>query len=277
VKPVAHDGEPLVTIRVPGLASAITFVETDQEGGFWELFAANKWEPENISLIVRQIEPGQTFVDVGAWIGPLSLIAAKCGARVVAYEPDPVALRFFRLNLDLNPDVKERVTVVAKALSTNHARTSLSSTRLGNSMASLARTGPDATLVETIDARDWSKTSEFVSADMVKIDIEGAEFAIMPRLRRALRNRRPLLLLSVHSYHLRERLHPRRSRWLAYHIASVIGRARLLLATRSYSYCWQWRGEVSEWQLLALRQTIRFLFSLQEAELVLSDELISLS
>ena len=223
------------------------------------------------------MEPGRTFVDVGAWIGPLSLIAAKCGARVVAFEPDPVALHSLRLNLDLNPDVKGRVTVVPKALSTEHGQTSLSSTRLGNSMASIVHKGAETTSVDTIDARYWSKTLEFVSADMLKIDIEGGEFSVLPRLSRAFRARRPVLLLSVHSYHFRERFPQVRGLRLAHHVASLIGRARLILATRSYSYRWQWNREASDWQSLTFRRVVRFLFSLQEAELVLSGERISLS
>ncbi|MGA7317286.1 MAG: FkbM family methyltransferase [Silvibacterium sp.] len=271
------DRDDLVTIQVPGVASPITFARTDQEGGFWDLFAANEWEPENISLIVRQMAPGRSFIDIGAWIGPLSLIAAKCGARVVALEPDPVAVHFLRLNLELNPDVEGKVTVVPKALSTRDGHASLSSTRLGNSMSSIARKEAETTSVDTIDAREWSNTPDFSSADMLKIDIEGAEFSVLPRLSRAFRRRRPVLLLSIHGYHLRERLPRGPVPWLAHRGASLLGRARLLLATRSYSYRWQWHRGGSEWQSLTLRRSVPFLLSLEEVELVLSDERIRLS
>ena len=273
----AGDPDAVVTVRVPGLATTITFARTDQEGGFWDLFVGNNWEPENISLIVNQMRPGRTFVDVGAWIGPLSLIAAKCGARVVAIEPDPVALHFLCMNLELNPDVKGRVTVVPKALSTRHGQTSLASTRLGNSMASIVTKGADRASVETIDAKYWSQTLDLVSADMLKIDIEGAEFSVLPRLSRALRERRPVLLLSVHGYHFRDRAQQRHGLRLAHHAVSIIGRARLFLATRSYPYRWQWDDAASDWQVLTLRRSVQFLFSLKEAELVLSDERIRLS
>ena len=261
----------LVTIHVPGVASPITFARTAQEGGFWELFAGNKWEPENISLIVKQMGPGRTFVDVGAWIGPLSLIAAKCGARVVAVEPDPVALHLLRLNLDLNPDVDGRVTVVPKALSAKHGHASLSSTRLGDSMASLVRKGAETTSVDTVDAEFWSKTLDFASADMLKIDIEGAEFSVLPRLSRAFRDRRPVLLLWVDGYHFRERLARSRRRSWIHHFLSLIlprpivpGNAFVLL-----SLAMGRRG--FRLAVPSVRRRIRFLFSLQEAELVMSD------
>ena len=139
----------------------INFVRTDQEGGFWDLFATRQWEPENIDLIVGLLEPGRAFVDIGAWVGPLSIIAAKCGARVVALEPDPVALRMFRLNLALNPDVAANITVVPSALGLRHGTSYLSSTKLGNSMSSIVHRGSETILVDTIDAKDWSGPRTF--------------------------------------------------------------------------------------------------------------------
>jgi FkbM family methyltransferase len=265
--------EPPLSISVDGVEGAIAFLRTDQEGGFWELFAAGKWEQGNIALIVSLLGPGSTFVDVGAWIGPLSLIAAKRGARVVAFEPDPVAVELFRSNLALNPDIEPRVTLVTKALGTRNRSSSLSSTQLGNSMSSLVHKGPDQVTVDMIDAKELATEPDLNSADVLKIDIEGAEFSVVPRLAWAFQARRPVLLLSVHGYHILERfatLGPR-SRSVARHAVSLLGRARLLFATRAYAERWEWDAASSQWQPLTPRSVLSFLFSLQDTELVLSD------
>jgi len=41
-------------------------------------------------------------MDVGSWIGPTVLLAARHSARVVAYEPDPIALTELRSNITIN-------------------------------------------------------------------------------------------------------------------------------------------------------------------------------
>ena len=108
--------EPTVTSYVPGVETAFRFVRTEQEGGFWDLFSDGRWHPETIAVIVSLLRPGSTFIDMGAWIGALSIIAAGHGARVVALEADPVPLQAFRTNLALNPRVAQTISLVPKAL-----------------------------------------------------------------------------------------------------------------------------------------------------------------
>lgn len=270
---VADDPDPTIVIRVPGLDSDIRFVRTDQRGGFWDLFSAGQWEPETIALIVELAGPGTTFVDIGAWTGPLALIAAKCGARVIAFEPDPVALSVLRSNLALNSDVEPMITVVPKALAARAGRFFMASTQLGDSMSSIAHAGPETTSVEAIDAAAWSSSPDFLSADVLKIDIEGAEFLVLPCLSRAFKVKRPVMLLSVHGYHLVERFPrlPKRARWAVQHVISLIGRARILRATRRYRERLQWNRSLRRWQALTGRNRRRFLLSMADTELVLSD------
>jgi FkbM family methyltransferase len=63
---------------------------------FWKRYRAGLWEADTRQLIRDLIEPGDLFVDIGAWIGPCSLWAQERGAEVIAIEPDPVALRELR-------------------------------------------------------------------------------------------------------------------------------------------------------------------------------------
>jgi FkbM family methyltransferase len=265
--------QPPLGIRVPGVETETWFVRTDQRGGFWDLFAAGRWEPETIALIVSLARPGTSFVDVGAWLGPLSIIAAKRGAQVVAYEPAPVALEVMGWNLSLNSDAAPRIRVVPKAIAGRAGGFRMSSTELGDSMSSIVHGGAATASIEAVDARAWSGTPEFLTADILKIDIEGAEFVVLPRLHRAFRTHRPVLLLSVHGYHLLERFArlTGRPRWAAQHVVSLAGRVRILRATRGYHHVWQWDRDQARWQPLTGHRRRRFLLSMADTELVLSD------
>ncbi len=65
--------------------------------------AVGAWEPHTFVLLDQHLRPNSVFVDIGAWVGPLTLYACtKPGVRVVALEPDAIALRRLRENLQLN-------------------------------------------------------------------------------------------------------------------------------------------------------------------------------
>ncbi len=59
---------------------------------------ASGFEPDLFDALDEHIHPGSVFIDIGAWIGFVSIYAAQLGATVHSYEPDPAAYnpRFFR-------------------------------------------------------------------------------------------------------------------------------------------------------------------------------------
>lgn len=139
---------------------------------FWKIYVAGIWEPQTRALLERILRPGDLFVDVGGWIGPVSLWALDLGARVVAIEPDPVAAAEYRRNV---PDAE----LWEGALSTSRGRSFIAPREgagLGDSMARLADHG---TPVET-----W--TLQEVLGDrvpaLVKIDVEGHEVELCPQV-----------------------------------------------------------------------------------------------
>ncbi|MDM7934940.1 MAG: class I SAM-dependent methyltransferase family protein [Methanothrix sp.] len=52
--------------------------------------------------VAEQVSPGDLVLDMFAGVGPFSLLAAKRGARVVAIEKNPAAIRYLRENALLN-------------------------------------------------------------------------------------------------------------------------------------------------------------------------------
>jgi len=104
---------------------------------FWDRFDRGLWEPQTLRKLCALTE-GDLFVDIGAWIGPTALTAAVNGARVLAFEPDPVARQELEDNVKANPGVN--VTVYPIALSDREGVFRLTAHDwLGDSMSSLAR------------------------------------------------------------------------------------------------------------------------------------------
>jgi ribosomal protein L11 methylase PrmA len=59
-------------------------------------------ECANCNAILRELRCGEVLFDVGARVGGLSIRAAKSGAQVYAFEPDPILRARLRENLRLN-------------------------------------------------------------------------------------------------------------------------------------------------------------------------------
>lgn len=139
---------------------------------FWALFDAGEWEPETLEIIDRFIEPGDVFLDVGAWIGPLSLYAAQRGGRAIALEPDPVACANLRTNVELN---ESDVFVIEAALAPEPGTVSIlpMSGAYGGSMTRVAYGGLHVPAI-TIHELDLT------GCTLAKMDVEGYEIVLLP-------------------------------------------------------------------------------------------------
>jgi FkbM family methyltransferase len=130
--------------------------------------------------VAAAIGTAPRILDVGANIGMFGLWALKCwpGAQITAYEPDPDNLRVLRRTVASNA-VGDRWTVLATAVS--NAPTELSFVPGLRAEAHIAATHENGTL--TVRAIDFYE-QQGSGVDLVKMDIEGGEWAILadPRL-----------------------------------------------------------------------------------------------
>jgi FkbM family methyltransferase len=226
-----------VTDRRVRIGGSSVVVDGTVQPAFWDLVDADRWEAATVSVVAGRAAPGAWFVDVGAWIGPLTLLAAARGARVVAYEPDPVARAQLEANLARNPDLAPLVEVrpVALGRRAGPGRLDGGPHGLGSSLSRLVPRGGIEIAIR--DAAAEAETEPFRSATLVKIDVEGAEHTVVPRLRRYLAAQRPPLLLSLHGHDLRaraERGRARRLRTAWYRLVGARRRLPVLWALRHY-------------------------------------------
>ena len=75
-------------------------VDPNNYQSFWSNFL--NWEQDDLNFVTEKCEQDKIFIDIGAWIGPYTLIAASLGMKVYAFEPDKVAFQELKKNIELN-------------------------------------------------------------------------------------------------------------------------------------------------------------------------------
>ncbi len=141
---------------------------------FWREYEAESWESWTREWIESNLGPGDLFLDIGAWIGPVTLWALRQGAGVIAVEPDPVALAELKRRVPAEVEIWEGAVGVRSGesgLATNF------DLELGKSVSLLS---DDADL----RVRTWT-LSEILGdrvPDLVKIDVEGYEIELLPKV-----------------------------------------------------------------------------------------------
>ena len=115
------------------------------------------------------IEPGDRVVDLGANAGLFTLLAAACGARVLAVEAQSGFAPEIERNLDRN-GLRDRVTVIVALIGAGRGVFSDPEDVLSGSHG-CARP-PVLELGPLLDQHGFDRV------DLLKIDIEGSEFAL---------------------------------------------------------------------------------------------------
>jgi FkbM family methyltransferase len=172
----------------------------DDQPTFWDRVERGAWEPEALALLEREVAPGTTFLDLGAWVGPTALYAASLGARVIALEADPVALDQLRRNLAANPALAARIEVLARAVHASEGSVAFGARRKpGDSMSSvLIAPGAVSWVAQTITPAALAARIGPAGRLFIKMDIEGGEYELLPAMRPLLERPDCRVLLSLH-------------------------------------------------------------------------------
>ena len=144
------------------------------------IYVFGVWEPHLTYWIQDRLQPGDTFVDVGANIGYFTLLAAGCIRKqgwCVAIEASPSIFELLKENLELN-HVGSRVRTVNLAASDRDGTLTVYGGPSGN--LGLTTTVPNHDLrIETTISRHASKRyfdrRGNSGCASIKIDVEGLE------------------------------------------------------------------------------------------------------
>jgi len=166
---------------------------------FWRKVARDEWERSTFTFLERCLSADSVCLDIGAWIGPTALFAAQRCRAVYCIEPDPVAYERLLANIRLNE--VGNVLPFHGALSVHNARVQIANERgFGNSMTRVraAPAGGGATVLGLGLGSfiDWWGIERI---DLLKMDIEGAEFDLVPSIIDLLPRFKPAIHLSLHA------------------------------------------------------------------------------
>lgn len=171
-------------------------VDEPSVGGyqFWNDWENAGWEQSTLDVLDQFVTPESTFVDIGAWIGPVSLWASHLAKRVISVEPDPVALRYLRKNAKAN---KAPIKVIPAAISnhTGYEFITASDDGWGSSMTRLTPTGKQ---VSCWTLPDLFEKHKIENVSLVKMDIEGAESLVLEQIAPFLASQEIPLLVAMH-------------------------------------------------------------------------------
>lgn len=153
---------------------------------FWRKFNSGTWEPESFDFLDTFLEDNGLLIDVGCFIGPLTLYAARKGANVVALDPDPLAYEELMKNLALNPGLASKITSANVAISKADGKQTLyARSTYGSSSSSLVgrvRDHISDSVVSVTRLDRFFDLNKIDQANILKVDIEGGEYEIIDQL-----------------------------------------------------------------------------------------------
>jgi FkbM family methyltransferase len=157
--------------------------------------------------MVRHLGPGGVFYDVGANLGFFSLLAAHLvgldQGQVYAFEAAPDNARAIRANAELNSI--PNITVIDKAVS-SRAGTGRLQIVDDQSWSKLEEYGEHPYTERVIDIElvaidDLLRAGALAPPTAVKIDVEGAEIAVLDGMRETLERHQPAVICELHGTH----------------------------------------------------------------------------
>lgn len=162
------------------------------------IFESGTYEPGTLALMAHVLRPGDTFLDVGANIGLMSIAASRHvgpTGRVFAFEPEPAMFARLLENLDLN--AVRNVDAIQTALGArDQVRTVFAYPAINIGRASLVQS-PGAVPTGQATVRALASFVEERQLDrirMIKIDVEGFEYEVLLGAQNCLTGERPPIL-----------------------------------------------------------------------------------
>lgn len=170
------------------------------ESGYW----SGDHEPWVQDVLKAQLKPGDCFYDVGAHTGFFSLIGARFvgdNGLVVAFEADPENAALLRVNANRNQIAQVKLIEAAVWSSPGAIHFERASRSSNRTEGHVAPDGKGNSIGITVAATSLDEViygNRERAPQLVKIDVEGAEWEVLQGAHRMLAELRPELLCEVH-------------------------------------------------------------------------------
>lgn len=166
------------------------------------------FEYDTLELFVKHIQPGHVILDIGANVGLYSLLASiKSGkqGKVIAFEPTAPTYELLQKNIQLNQC--DNIITVKQALADKSKpvvmRKPISAdAKYQDAFHQIKEVDQgDEEAIFTITLDQYVEDFHLSRIDLMKIDIEGAEFLFFKGAEQTLRRWKPTLLFECNEHH----------------------------------------------------------------------------
>jgi len=156
--------------------------------------------------MLRHVPAGGVFYDVGANLGFFALLGAHMtgpDGRVLAFEPAPDNAAAIRHNAEVNGLLNVEVVKKAVAAAAGEGRLQVVDDQSWSKLEEYgAHPGTERVLDVPVIALDEEiSAGALPPPDVVKIDVEGAEIAVLEGMARTLAEHRPAIICELHDTH----------------------------------------------------------------------------
>ena len=167
---------------------------------FWDRVEQGYWEPTLFDAFDAFVDQDHSYIDLGAWIGPTVLYACQLARHAYAVEPDPVAFAQLQENVDLNPELRDRIDLFNVCIGDSSGTVRMGSRgSAGDSSSSMLLPDCDTSwTVDSLTLQSFTEANHITDCGFIKMDTEGAEAIILPNIIDYLRQHKPTLHVSLH-------------------------------------------------------------------------------
>ena len=168
-------------------------------------YYGTEYEKDSVQEMRKVIKKGETIIDIGAQLGLMTklfsdLVGEK--GQVFSFEPTPKTFSLLQETIKIN-NIGNIATPVQKAVSDKRGTATFNiSVHEASPANSLAKDANDDSIkgidVALISVDEFAKESKLKKVDYIKIDAEGAEFAVLKGAEKTIIKDKPNMLLALH-------------------------------------------------------------------------------
>jgi len=158
------------------------------------------YELDKQVLFSKYVKPGMTVFDVGANVGLYSLLSSVLiggNGKVFSFEPLPENIFYLKKHIELNK--LKNVTAIEKAV---NDKVSTVRFNFGDNRSAGYISNEGEIEVETTSLDEYINQGNPLP-DLIKMDIEGAEYEALIGAKEILKTKKPVIFLATHSDELR--------------------------------------------------------------------------
>lgn len=173
----------------------LQFLIDPREHVMRQIYLKGMYEKNTLLKLIGLARKGDTFVDVGANVGAYALPMSRYlgEGKVIAFEPNPRAIRFLEENIKLNhsqniqlekmglSDVNEEATLFTPSLTTASINKHVGSNE------------QEKIILTTLD--EYCETNKIAHVELMKIDVEGHEFKCLQGAKNIIRQSKRMVLV----------------------------------------------------------------------------------